>query len=185
VSPITDLLRQNFKFEWGDAQEAAFFKITVLFISGKTAILRHYNLDRAALLETDASDFAISGILSQKFEDGKLHPVQFVLRKLSPAEMNYDLYDKEMLAVVFSLRKNRHYLQGAEHKTTILSHHQNLTYIKSAIVLIRRQASWSEELKQYNFHLVYRKGTSNAKADILSRSLAFTSTEGGTTSATN
>jgi hypothetical protein len=69
-----------------------------------------------------------------------------------------------MLAVEFSLRKNRHYLQGAVHKTTIFSDHQNVTYFKSGILLNRRQASWAEELKQYNFILLYRKGLSNAKA---------------------
>jgi hypothetical protein len=74
VSPITDLLRQDVKFECGEAQEAAFLKITVLFLSGKTPISRHYDPDRPALLETDASDFAIAGIVSQKFEDGKVHP---------------------------------------------------------------------------------------------------------------
>jgi hypothetical protein len=64
VSPITDLLQQDVKFKWGEAQEAAFLKITILFVSGKTPILRHYDPDRPALLETDASDFAIAAILS-------------------------------------------------------------------------------------------------------------------------
>jgi len=185
VSPITDLLRQDVEFKWGESQEAAFLKITILFTSGKTPILRHYDPHRPALLEIDPSDFAIAGILSQKFEDGKIHPVRFTSRKLTPAELNYDVYDKEMLAVVFSLNKNRHYLQGAEHKTTIYSDHQNLTYFQSTPLMNRRQARWSEELKQYNFVLLYRKGSSNTKADILSRCPAFTSREGGTTSATN
>jgi len=184
VSPITDLLRQDVAFVWGQAQEAAFLKIVILFTSGKTPILKHYDPDRPALLETDASDFAIAGILSQKFEDGKIHPVRFVSRKLSPAELNYDVYDKEMLAIVFSLGKNRYYLQGAEHRTTIFSDHQNLTYCKPAILLNRRQARWAEDLKQYNFQILYRKGSANVKADILSRCPEFTSREGGTTSAT-
>jgi len=185
VSPITDLLRHHTEFAWGEAQEAAFLKITILFTSGKPPILRHYDPDRLALRETDASDFVIAGIQSQKFGDGKIHPVRFISRKLNPAELNYDVYDEEMLAVGFSLRKNRHYLQGAEHKTTILSDHQNLMYFKSAILLNRRQARWVEELKQYNFQLLYRKGSSNTKADIPSRCPAFTSREGGTTSATS
>jgi len=91
-----------------------------------------------------------------------------------------------MLAVtVLSLRKNRHFLQGAEHKTKIFSDHQNLTYFKSAILLNRRQARWAEELKQYHFQLLFRKGSSNAKADMLSKCLAFTSKEWSTTSATH
>jgi len=75
ISPISDLLWQDVQFEWGESQEAAFLKITILFTSGKTPILRHYDPDRPALLETDASDFAIAGILLQKFEDCKIHPV--------------------------------------------------------------------------------------------------------------
>ena len=184
VSPIMYLLRQDVNFNWGEAQEAAFLKVVILFTSGKTPILKHYDPDRPALLETDASDFAIAGILSQMFEDGQIHPVRFVSRKLSPAELNYDVYDKEMLAIVFSVRKNRHYLQGAEHKTTIFSDHHNLTYFKSAILLNRRQALWAEELKQYNCQTLYRKGSANVKADILSTYPGFTSREGGTISPT-
>ena len=90
-----------------------------------------------------------------------------------------------MLAVEFSLRKNRHYFHGAVHKTTVFSDHQNLTAFIMAVLLNRRQARWWEELKQHNFQLLYSKGASNAKADILSRCPAFTSREGGTTSATN
>lgn len=85
VSPITDLLSQEVSFASGEAQEAAFLKMTILFTSGKTPILRHYDPKRPALLETDASDFAIAGILSQRFEDGKIHPIRFVSRKLNPA----------------------------------------------------------------------------------------------------
>jgi len=182
VSPITDLLRgTETTFQWGKAQEAAFLKIVILFTSGKTSILRHYDPDRAALVETDASDFAIAGILSQKFEDGKLHPVSFISRKLSPAEFNYDVYDKEMLAVVFCLKKWRYFLQGATHKTIVYSDHQNLTYFQTAVSLNRRQARWAEDLVSFNFDLYYRKGSANQKADILSRCPAFTSKEGGTT----
>jgi len=184
VVPITDLLRGKSKdIIWGDPQEAAFLKMTVLFTSGKPTILRHYDLNRPALLETDACDFAIAGVLSQKFEDGKLHPVSFMSRKLSQAEFNYDVYDKEMLGIVFSLRKWRYFLQGAQHKTIIYSDHQNLTYFKMAVSLNRRQARWAEELLSYSFDLFYCKGSSNQKADALSRCPAFTSREGGTTAA--
>jgi len=156
-----------------------------LFTSGKTPILRHYDSNRPALVETDASDFAIAGILSQKFEDSKLHPVSLICRKLTPAELNYDVHDKEMLAIVFSIRKWRHFLQGAEHKTIIYSDHHNLTYFKTAVSLNRRQARWAEDFQSFNFDLFYRKGSSNLKADTLSRCPEFTSGEGGTMAAGN
>jgi len=109
-------------------------------------------------LGTDASEFAIAGISSQECEDGKIYPIRFVSKELSPAELKYDVYDKEMLAVVSSLRNNWHYSQGAQHKTMISSDHQNLTYFKSAILLNRRQARWAEEHRQYDSQLLYRKG---------------------------
>ena len=159
-------------------QEAAFSKITIRFTSGKTPILRHYDPDWPALVETDGSDFANAGILSQKFEDGKVHPVSFISRKLSPAELNYDVFDKEMLPVVFSLKKWRYFSHGAEHRTIVYSHHQNLTYSKTAVSLNGRQARWAEDRASLNFDLYYRKGSANQKADILSRCPAFTSNEG-------
>jgi hypothetical protein len=137
------------------------------------------------LLKTDVSHFAISGILSQRFEDSKIHPVRFVSSKLNPVELKCDIYDKEMLALAFSLQKNLHYIQGAQHQTTIFSDHPNLTYFKSAILLHQLQARWAEDLKQYNFLLLYWKGSSNAKGDSLSRCPEFTSREWGITSATN
>jgi len=182
VAPITDLLRRKTKhINWGEAQEAAVLKITILFTSGKSPILRHYDPNQPALVETEVSDFAIAGVLSQKFEDGKLHPVNCISRKLSQAELNYDVYDKEMFAIVFSLRKWRYFLQGAEHRTIVYSDHQNLTYFETAVSLNRRQARWAEELLSYCFDLFYHKGSSNQKADALSRCPAFTSREGGTT----
>jgi hypothetical protein len=104
---------------------------------------------------------------------------------LSSAELNYDVYEKEMLAVLISLRKNRHYLQGAVHKPSIYSDHQNRTNLKSAILHNQRQAGWSEELKQYNIQLLYRKGASIAKAYMLSQCPAFTFRERGKTSTIN
>jgi len=105
VSPITNLLRgKDPAILCGNALQAAFQKITILFTSGKTPLLRHYNPNRPALVETDASDFAIAGILSQKFDDGKLHPVSFISTKLSPAELNYNVFVKEIIAIAFSLQ---------------------------------------------------------------------------------
>jgi len=147
VSPITDLLQQQMKIDRGEDQEAAFFKIRTLFTSSKTLIVRHYDPDRPVLLESDASQFAIAAIVSQKFEDGNIHHLRYVSRNLIPAVLNYAVDDEEMLGVVFPLRINWHYLQGAEHKTIIFSDHQNLMYLKSAIWLDRWHARSEEKLQ--------------------------------------
>jgi hypothetical protein len=88
-----------------------------------------------------------------------------------------------MLVVVFAFRKWMYFVQGAQHKTILYSDHQDLTYFKTAISLNRRQARWAEELLSYSFNMFYRKGSSNQKADMLSRCPAFTSREGSTTAA--
>jgi hypothetical protein len=67
---------------------------------------------------------------------------------LIPAELNEDVYDKEMQAVVYSLKKNRHFLLGTTYKTTISSDHQHLSYFKMAILLYQRPARWAEQLKK-------------------------------------
>jgi len=156
-----------------------------LFILGTIPILRHYVPDTPPLLETDASDCAIAGIVSQKFQDVKVHPLRVVSMESNPVQLNYDMHDKEMPAVVDSLNENRHCLQGTAHRTIICSDNRSLMNFNIAIFPNRQQARCAEQLKHYNFELLYRKGTSNTRADILSRCPAFTSKEGGTTSATN
>jgi len=63
-------------------------------------ILSHFDVARPVIIETDASDFAIGAVLSQRDEENQLHPVVFHSRKLQPAEINYEIHDKELLAIV-------------------------------------------------------------------------------------
>jgi len=89
-------------------------------------ILRHFDQDKPALIESHLSDFAIGAVLSQKLEDGKIHPCAFQSRTLSPAEFNYEVFDKEIVAMIYALQKWRHYILSTEHKTTIFMDYQNL-----------------------------------------------------------
>jgi hypothetical protein len=98
-----------------------------------------------------------------------LHPVAFLSNKLAAAELNYEIYDKEMLAIVRAFQEWRHYLQGAKHRTTVYTDHRNLEYFTTTKVLNRRQARWAELLSTFDFQIVYRKGSSNGKPDALSR----------------
>jgi len=132
-------------------------------------VLKGFNPDKEAVLETDASDRALGGALSQREDEGALRPVAFYSRKFTPAELNYEIYDKEMLAIVECLRHWRAYLEGAKLRTMVLTDHLNLVYFTTTKVLNRRQARWSEILAGYNFFITYRPGKQNGKADLLSR----------------
>ena len=120
-------------------------------------------------METDASDFAIAAILSQLDEDGIWKPIAFMSKSLNEAERNYEIYDKEMLAVMQGFYEWSHYLQGYNAGVEVLTDHQNLTYFHKPQNLNRRQARWILDLQEYNFTIKHRSGKSNTKADLLSR----------------
>ena len=77
--------------------------------------------------------------------------------------------DKELLAIVDSMTRWRHYLEGADHRIQIFSDHHNLAYFQTAKVLNRRQARWAQLLAGYDFVINFKPGTQNQKADILFR----------------
>ena len=77
-------------------------------------------------MEADASDYATGGVLSMKYEDGKWRLVALISKSLNATERNYEIYDKEMLAVIRCLETWRHYLEGAKLQFEIWTDHKNL-----------------------------------------------------------
>src|SRR6185369_5880142 len=117
-------------------------------------------------LTTDASDFAIGAVLSQDHGKGE-QPVAYESRKLSLAERNYPVHEKELLAIVHAIKLWRHYLEGQ--RFTVITDHASLEFIKTQQNLSRRQARWLETLQANNFEVKYRPGKTNVVADALSR----------------
>jgi hypothetical protein len=142
-------------------------------------ILTHFDPNRECMVETDASDFALGGTLSQTAEDRKLHPNAFHSRKFSPAEINYEIHDKELLAIIDCFKAWRRYLEGSLHTVQVFTDHKNLEYFMTTKVLNRRQAHWAQELAGVDFKIFYRKGTSNGKPDALSRRPEYYPETGG------
>jgi len=96
-TPVVRLTKKEVIFSWDEACEKAFQSLKASFTS--VPILRHFNPDLEIIVETDASDYVLVGIMSQ-YHNGILHPVAFFSRKYSPAEWNYEIYDKELMAIV-------------------------------------------------------------------------------------
>lgn len=170
--PLTTLTQKDKKFQWTLQADAAFKEIRSRFL--QAPVLLHPNFEKPFVVETDASDVATGGILSQYGTDGYLHPCAYRSSKMSPTEQNYDIYDKELLSVVLAFQDWRIYLEGSPHMTLVISDHKNLEYFLTTKQLNRRQARWSEFLSAFNFEIQHRPGSLNGRADILSRRIDVT-----------
>ena len=143
ASPLTDLTRGDRPFQWSAQAEAAFTALKTAFESAP--VLAHYHPDHPIIVETDCSDYALGGILSQiDPQSQEIHPVAFHSRKLTPAEVNYDIYDKELLGVVDCFEAWRHYLEGAPHRIRVITDHRNLQHFREKKTLNRRQVRCGE-----------------------------------------
>jgi transposase InsO family protein len=172
AAPMTSLLRggkQN--LDWGGKEQEAFQTLKNAFLAAP--LLQHFDPTLPVFVETDASGFAIAGVLSQPFpsDDGtNAHrkPVAYWSRKLAPAEANYETHDAELLAIVAAFKQWRHYLEGSAHTVTVLTDHNNLQYFMTTKELNSRQARWAEKLARFDFVIQHRPGKSNP-ADAPSR----------------
>ena len=120
-------------------------------------------------LEVDASDTGAGAVLSQRAMDGKIHPCAYFSRRLSPAERNYAVGDRELLALKMSLEEWHHLLEGSIVPFLVWTDHRHLEYLHTAKLLNPRQARWSLFFNRFNFTLSYRLGSKNIKPDALSR----------------
>jgi len=119
-------------------------------------------------IKADSSDFTSGAVLSQQLpREEKWHLVTFYSKFLSPVEQNYEIYDKEMLAIICVLEEWRHFLEGAWHLVEIWTDHKNLEYFMTAKKLNRHQAHWSLYLACFDFKLVHHPGYSIGKPDAL------------------
>jgi len=165
--PLTELTKKTRKWAWNEEAEKAFEELKKRFTTAP--ILAHFDPAKPVVIETDASDFAIGAVLPQRDDENRLHPVAFHSRKFQPAEINYEIHDKELLAVVDAFKHWRRYCEGATHQIQVFSDHQNLEYFTTTKVLNRRQARWAQELAGIDFRIYYRLGTQNGKPEALSR----------------
>jgi hypothetical protein len=126
VRPLITLTRKSVTFHWSNACQQAFKSLKFCFVCAP--ILRHLDPERGVVVECDASDYVSSGILSQHDDQGILHPVAFMSKKYDPAEYNYEIYDKELLAIVRCFESWRSELQGTSYPITVITDHANLKY---------------------------------------------------------
>uniref|UniRef100_A0A3B3HRG1 Gypsy retrotransposon integrase-like protein 1 n=1 Tax=Oryzias latipes TaxID=8090 RepID=A0A3B3HRG1_ORYLA len=168
AAPLTQLTSTTRSYQWTPAAQKAFDTLKNLFVSAP--ILIQPDPSRQFVVEVDASDSGVRAVLSQREEhSGKLKPCAFFSKKLSPAERNYDVGNRELLAIKLALDEWRHWLEGAVHPFIVWTDHKNLSYLRSAKRLNSRQARWCLFFDRFNFSITYRPGSRNIKPDALSR----------------
>ena len=106
-------------------------------------ILAHFDATLPSIIETDASDYAVGAIHSQTQKNSRVHLIAFLSRKFSPVGMNYDIHDKEVVAIVLAFQEWIHQLKSCEQQILVWTDYKNWEYFTTSKVLSRRQARWS------------------------------------------
>jgi len=167
MKPLHQLTRKGMPYNFNAKYKEAFQKLKQALISAP--ILHHWDPDRPTKMETDASDGVTSGILSQQAEDQQWHPIAYFSKTMSAPEYNYEIHDKEMLAIIRALQEWRAELVSVKAKFSIYSDHEALKYFMTKRMLNARQARWAEFLADYDFEIAHTPGRNNRKADALTR----------------
>ncbi|EGO02371.1 hypothetical protein SERLA73DRAFT_24806, partial [Serpula lacrymans var. lacrymans S7.3] len=128
--PLNNLIKKDIFWHWDTKEQEAFDKLKQAFTTAP--ILAFPELDKEFQLETDSSDFATGAVLSIKCPDDLWRPCAYLSHSLLPTKCNYQIYDKEMLAIIRALEHWRHYLEGARHQFEIWTNHKNLEYFMTA-----------------------------------------------------
>ena len=130
--PVNVLMQKDEKWWEEEAQQKVFNELKQVFTT--KPVLAAPDLDKEFWVEADASNYTTGGVLSMKCSDEKWRPVAFISKSLSDIEQNYEIHDKEMLAVVRCLEAWKHFLEGAVEKFEIWTDHKNLEYFMKVLL---------------------------------------------------
>ncbi|KAF1318425.1 Pol protein, partial [Globisporangium splendens] len=166
VQPLTSLLKKENEWEWSEEHQAAFAEVKKSLREAPVLALAGH--EKPFHVVCDASDYATGCALMQHDDEGKERVVSYQSRQLRPAEMNYPVHDKELLAMKYALAKFRVYLLGEEQFAIYTDHASLRTAVKTPH-LSQRMARWFSFFAEYNFVVHCKPGKSNILADALSR----------------
>ena len=121
------------------------------------------------MVETDSSGYIDGGCLAQYNDQYRLHPVAYFSQKKLPAEVNYPIHNKEMLAIILYLKQWDTELRSTKAPFTVLTNHKNLQYFMQKQRLTERQMRWALELSKYHMLLKHRPGKQSPAPNALSR----------------
>jgi RNase H-like domain found in reverse transcriptase/Integrase zinc binding domain len=167
AQPLNNLTKKDKKFEWTTDCQEAFDTMKKRFT--EEPVLLMPDQSKPFQIESDALKVATGMVLTQLDSNGDQHPVAFLSKTFSETKRKYEIYDWELLGIIWALKEWRHYIQGSEHTTIVYSDHKNLMYFWTAQKLNDQQARWSLYLSGFDLKLIYLPGTKMVQSDALSR----------------
>ena len=165
ATPITETLKKNRKFEFGNEAIDSCQKIKDILTS--EPVLVHPDYSKPFIILCDASSTGIGGVLCQKDDEGIERPIYYYSHKLNKAQCNYSVTERECLAAVLSIEQFRPYVEGYHFK--VVTDHASLKWLMNQKDLSGRLARWSLKLQGYDFDIEHRKGSQHVVPDALSR----------------
>ena len=164
ANPLTNLLRKKVKFDWNDECQGAFDTLKNRLITAP--ILSQFREDCEIEIFTDSCYYGMGCILGQ-IQNERHVVISYNSKLFNSAQTNYTVTEKECLAIVFAVKKYRHYIFGKHF--TIYSDHNPLQYLMKVKNPNGRLTRWSLLLMDYDFDIVYKAGNKHQNADTLSR----------------
>lgn len=162
---LTDLFKKDQQWTWTANQQAALEDLKHKLTTAP--VLAYPDPTKPFTITTDASSRAIGAVLTQDHGRGQ-QPIAYFSRKLTPTELRWAAYERELLALIEGLKHWRHYLRGAS-RNQAYTDQRALKYFTEQKTLNSRQARWMGILQEYNVYIDYLPGKTNLVADALSR----------------
>ena len=175
--PLLDLTKKTTPWHWGETQKKVFEELKTWMC--KSPVLIQPDIDKQFTLHVDASAYSMGAVLLQEGNNTTktlaqchkptLHPVTYYSATFTPTEWNYDIYERELLAIMKALAHWRHYLGWTKNPFIICTDHANLQYWKSPRNLNLWTARWHTDLQEYDYILEYIPRKTKTTADALSQ----------------
>ena len=167
ASPLHALLKKDAVFQWGTECDMAFQQLKQALISAPVLAYPQFSSLNPFILETDASTKGLGAVLAQQQSDGKIHPIAFASRSLTPAEKNYTITELESLGLVWAARLFRPYILG--HRCVVFTDHAACMSLLGAKSPSSKLVRWAMTIQELDLDIRHRSGKSNRVADALSR----------------
>jgi hypothetical protein len=165
AEPLHRLLKKDQKFIWQEDQQRAFETLKEKLVN--PPIMVFPNFTKPFWIQTDASGFSIGSILAQKDENQAERVIAYASRTLNKAEKAYSVIERELLAIIWSVKHFRHYIYGQQ--IMLQTDHSPLKWLMSHQDSSSRLMRWALQLQEYNIQIEYKPGRINRNVDALSR----------------